>query len=118
MTRLALDDLRLQPLRIPPGWEVTHNRFWEIDPDPELRLDGLPGGDPLELFTQDLLQLSNRRLDLLLDLGWAPEADPEGRFHLQLIRAEQWDAPLLELEIGDRLEVVARLEEALRQPEQ
>ena len=47
--------IKLQPLRIPTGWNVPYNKFLEIEPN-DLKED-----DSIWLhFTQDILQLKYR----------------------------------------------------------
>lgn len=73
------------PLRIPAGWMIAQNNFYDVAPNSVLnegRLD-FP-------FVQDILQLNNRHLRMTLDLGWYPDGDPRGSFRLALI---QWDTP-------------------------
>ena len=52
-----------------------------------------------DLLTEDLLQVTfcNGKL---LDLGWYPEFNPEGRFILMLIENENWDNPLIKIEFN------------------
>ena len=79
----ALLMMQHHPLRIPSGWMVTQNHFYDIVPSEVLnegRLD-YP-------FVQDVLQLHNQHLRMTLDLGWYPDGDPNGSFRLVLI---QWD---------------------------
>jgi hypothetical protein len=81
---------RLVPLRIPAGWTVVANTFAEIDDPRELS-----GDDQRAHLAQDLLQL--RAGELILDLSWVPEGDPEGRYRLELVR-DNWNETLLRVE--------------------
>jgi hypothetical protein len=72
---------KLQPLRIPAGWEIVFNKFLEVDiedcfVDSENWLD----------FTEDItyLRRKNRRYNIGIDLGWYPNTDPQGHFMLRL----------------------------------
>ena len=72
-----------QSLRIPSGWLVAQNHFYDVTPSSvcsDGRLD-FP-------FVQDILQLRNRNLRMPLDLGWYPDGDPNGSYRLVLV---QWD---------------------------
>ncbi len=73
------------PLRVPGGWIVARNHFFDVAPADVLNGDQL--GFP---FVEDILQLRNDQLRMTLDLGWHPDGDPNGSFRLRLI---QWDAP-------------------------
>ncbi|MEZ5970674.1 MAG: hypothetical protein R3C31_02545 [Hyphomonadaceae bacterium] len=92
---------RLQPLRIPIGWSVHYNDFHEIDQD-----------DPEAWHwrKENLLQLSHERRDRLLDLGWYPPDDANGRYVL-VLHAHDFTGPELErFESRDRAEIVAEVE--------
>lgn len=61
----------LQPIRIPPNWRVTYNIWFEVDPAPET----------MEWFNESMMlgiQSDDRRY--FIDLAFAPEDDPSGRF--------------------------------------
>jgi hypothetical protein len=81
---------RLVPLRLPAGWTVVTNAFVELD-DPST----LTEAERTAHLAQDLLQL--RAGDLILDLGWVPDGDPNGHYRLELVRGN-WDQTLLRLE--------------------
>ena len=78
---------RLVALRIPAGWCVVTNAFAEID-DPH----ALTEEERRAHLAQDLLQM--RAGELILDLGWMPEGDPEGRYRLELARGDGSDSLL------------------------
>ena len=65
----------LQPLRIPPGWRIEWNTWFEIDPTTGNVRAGYFGGSSLFMATHEA-----RRL--YLDLEWRPEDDPAGEFVL------------------------------------
>jgi hypothetical protein len=95
MKAIKLKDVPLQSLKIPTGWTVTWNQFYDIEPNSNIYLDGLPDGDVWELFLQDLLQLKHFNKNIILDLGWTPEANPEGSYLLQVIADEDWSTPIV-----------------------
>jgi hypothetical protein len=45
MKTIKLKDVPLQSLKIPTGWTVTWNQFYDIEPNSNIYLDGLPDGD-------------------------------------------------------------------------
>lgn len=97
---------RLVPLRIPGSWAVLHNSF--LDEDPTIH-DGIIVNDAS--YNEDVLSIEHLcygeqgwQTDprgLVLDLGWYPEADPNGRYRLTVLRGD-WDHVLLRLESRDR----------------
>jgi hypothetical protein len=105
----------LQPLRIPTGWEVEWNTFLEVEPIFEA------GDDKSQGFGEDLLQVSNERNAVLLDLGWYPHCDPQGKYRLVAIRKfpdkeemrSSWDRPLRMLESSSKEEIVREIEDWL-----
>lgn len=105
----------LQQLRIPTGWEVEWNIFLDEEPTFE-------AGDQKSIgFGEDLLQISNKRNAVLIDLGWYPQGDPQGRFRLLAIRKtsdkeemrSSWDKPLRMLEGRSKAEIVQAIEDWL-----
>lgn len=113
MKSIRLQELRYQPLGLPAGWTVAYNSFYELDPDSGVQVEGLPNGSAWGLFSQDMLQLKSQHYDILVDLGWCPDEDPNGSFVLRAIRGTDWDKPLVEFESRSRLAVVQRLESIL-----
>ena len=69
---------KLQPLRIPAGWEVVLNKFSEID---------------IEDWPED---------NIGIDLGWYPDTDPQGAFHVKVILDENWEKPVREYVTRER----------------
>ena len=67
----------LQPLRVPPGWLVAWNTWFELDPTAENVQADYFGGSSLLMATHE----ANR---LYLDLEWRPEDDPAGEFVLSV----------------------------------
>ncbi|MBQ3584914.1 MAG: hypothetical protein IJA27_09395 [Lachnospiraceae bacterium] len=104
--------IKLQGLRIPPGWEMVINKFLEIDveqcsPDSDIWLD----------LTQDIMYMkrTSKRKDknIAIDLGWYPDNDPEGSFHLVVIKDDNWEEPVEEFDSRSKDEIVSRIEELL-----
>ncbi|ENQ3106209.1 hypothetical protein ACEOWJ_002215 [Bacillus cereus] len=96
---------KFQSLRIPELWSVTYNGFLEINPEE------LEKGDKIWLsFTQDLLQLEFTQKDIILDVGWYPEGDPDGMYGLELIKNKNWHEPLETFDTRNKEEVVQAIE--------
>ncbi len=69
-------------LKIPAGWTVDYITVKDTDPE------SLEANDDAWLFdfNQDLLQISHKTKNLLLDVGWYPEGDPTGSYGIELIK--------------------------------
>lgn len=110
----------LQPLRIPGGWTVVFNNFYDIDPK------AVPKSDDdtwLFAFSEDILYIRSEtarkqnghteRQTLGIDLGWYPEGDPNGSFTLYAILNEDWENPLLTFSSRCKDDIVRTLEKWL-----
>ena len=100
-------NLKLQSLCPEGGWRFVHNQFFELDPQSEMIVEGLPNNDGWQLLNQDLLFLeaySNEKLKLKLD--WIPAHDPKGRYVAQVINEKFTRRPLAEIQTKHKVEVV------------
>lgn len=107
-------DQKLMSLKIPATWAILYNSFGDEDPDV---CDGTIIND--EYYNEDLLAMQRlQRGDAgwftgsngyTLDLGWYPEANPDGHFRLVLVYGD-WDNVIAEFESKDRREVQAKIE--------
>lgn len=102
----------LQPLRIPACWKVGLNKFSTKDPEQMNEMDYL---DRMHYFNVSLLQMSMEQANLVLDLGWYPEAELDGQYGLVLLKDCDWENPLVSYETRNREEVVHKIEDLLRQ---
>jgi hypothetical protein len=110
MEKIKLQEIQLQPLRIPAGWHIVCNHFCDIEPGANIYVDGLPDGDVWELFLQDLLLMEHAHLNLALDLGWVPEADLNGKYKLTLIKNEDWDSPIAFYESLSKDDIASKID--------
>lgn len=101
---------KLQPLRIPSGWEIVFNKFLEIDVK-----DCLVDDENWLDFTEDItyIKRKNKKYDVGIDLGWYPDADPQGEFHVKVILNENWENPIIEYITRERGKVVETIEDLL-----
>lgn len=101
---------KLQPLRIPSGWEIVFNKFLEIDVE-----DCLVDDENWLDFTEDItyIKRKNKKYDVGIDLGWYPDADPQGEFHVKVILNEKWENPIIEYITRERGKVVETIEDLL-----
>ncbi|OPH47163.1 hypothetical protein BC351_11700 [Paenibacillus ferrarius] len=99
--------MALQPLRIPTGWKVNWNVFDEADPAHFVEEDTSFCWN----FTEDLLQL--HKDNIMVDLGWYPEAKVEGNYVLVLIKNEDWENPVIRFESRDIAVITHEIEQLL-----
>ncbi|CAM3956321.1 hypothetical protein VA7868_01063 [Vibrio aerogenes CECT 7868] len=72
----------LVPLKVPAGWEVKWNHFYDIRAEDQRLEDGLIDYP----FCEDMLYMTHQGRMRAIDLGWYPECDPEGAYHLILLQ--------------------------------
>jgi hypothetical protein len=99
----------LQPLRIPKGWQVSFNIFMEIDPLNQDINNFDPGWD----LSQDLLQIQSVQRDIIIDLGWYPDHDPNGEYKIFVIKNLDWENPLITYASRSKDEIVSKIERLL-----
>ncbi|MGG1337084.1 hypothetical protein [Bacillus subtilis] len=93
-------------LKIPAGWTVDYITLKDTDPKT------LETNDDAWLFdfNQDLLQISHKTKNLLLDVGWYPEGDPAGSYGIELIKNEDWENPLEDIMCTELKELIKQLD--------
>lgn len=57
--------------------------------------------EQLELLDEDMLQMVDPTGTYTLDVGWYPAATRSGRFICRVVRSEDWDRPLDQLETSN-----------------
>jgi hypothetical protein len=97
------------PFDFGPG-EVSHCS-WEIVPD-------LPFSQQLWELRQDLIQVCYRSKNLVLDIGWSPDFNVEGRFIVAVVRGENWENPVFSREAFTFDKLRSCVEEAVKFIEQ
>lgn len=108
--------IKLQPLRIPPGWNFMFNKFQDLEPETVLEQDDIWSF----YFVQDIMYLYSERKRKVnkqfeeqtigIDLGWYPDSDPNGNFFLLAVLNGNWETPLLEFSSRNKCEIVEKLE--------
>lgn len=105
---------KLQKLSIPYGWKIMWNELPETDP-------GTLEKDIREwlLFSEDIIYIEKAKTGLnkeklALDLGWYPEADPDGEFCLYVIKDDNWTEPKEAFRSRSVSEIIDKIEELLR----
>ncbi|MBW1294170.1 hypothetical protein [Aquimarina litoralis] len=108
--------MKLQPLRIPAGWKVNWNLFYEQDINEENRL--------FEFSSSTLLSISNTQKNKNIELSWYPKGDLNGKYILEVYHlVEKYNAkkkktekvpesllPELSFENKNRQEIVDKIE--------
>ena len=94
----------LVPLRIPSGWIVGKNGFYDVEP---IVSSGLFKN--ADLFSEDMLFLrrdvpAHWEDQYIVDLGWIPSRDPAGIYRLTLVIGS-WDRVVRQFESRDRYEI-------------
>ena len=114
MNKIKFEDIPFQSLQITTGWLVEYNEFRDIEPYSDIKVEGLPDEDVWELFLQNLLFLKHEFYGISLDLGWTPEAEPEGSYKLTILKNGDWDNPLLYFKSKNKDEIVEKINLWLR----
>lgn len=74
-----------------PRWTVRGDMPHELDPQTAT-------DEQLGLLDEDMLQMIDPTGSYTLDVGWYPAATRSGRFICRVVRSEDWDRPLAQLE--------------------
>jgi hypothetical protein len=102
----------LQALRIPTGWLVEWNTFFDVEPK-------FKSYDHISWhFGEDMLLVSNDRVGVAIDVGWYPAHRTNGSFGLVAVRiyedgdrmSKSWDVPLRKIRTRSKEKVVRTLE--------
>lgn len=106
----------LLPFRVAPNWEILWNKLYDLDPDKIEEYNDAW----LYVFVEDMLLMQtsytykrNKKLikhTLVMDLGWYPEGDKNGTYHLYAILDDDWNSPILECKTRSIQEVVETME--------
>lgn len=89
--------MNLMELRIPAGFAMYFNKFFDVEPEPDLDTeDFLKNWD---YFTEDILHIiklenTNGKMciptegeeSIVIDLGWYPDSSPEGEYALKIVK--------------------------------
>lgn len=100
--------LKLQELRIPTGWFISYNQFYDISPSKET-VESID-----TFFTQDILQLEHKDRNRLMDLGWYPEGDyKNGSYGLVVYEGDFHGKLLYEFDSKSKQETVSEINRLL-----
>ncbi|WP_254438624.1 hypothetical protein [Paenibacillus sp. DCT19] len=110
-------------LKIPAGYAVTYNKFYDVDPI--LSADRDYFIENWGFFTEDLLQIVKMKISKgkwviperedtqLFDLGWYPDSDINGYYRLELVDGD-WNE-IKSISSKDRFVIKEQLEEWLEE---
>lgn len=76
-----------------PNWKTRGDI---PDVDPQSARD-----DQLDLFDEDMLQMVDPTGIYTVDVGWYPAATRDGRFVCRVVRSDDWDRPLDQMETSN-----------------
>lgn len=99
---------QLVPLRVPAGSVVVHNGFFAVD----LQSDAMPASTRATYLVEDLLYIRAENRDAHIDLGWTPDMDLTGAYHLAVHQGDE-RAPVEEYASRSYPEIAAQIERCL-----
>lgn len=104
-------DGRYQNIKITEGCIITYNTFFNV----EVPFDDSKSKD-WWYFKDYLLQIMYVKVNpnVLLDMGWYPEFDPEGRFVIRVFRENYGGEQLFQFESRSKKEMVDKIYEVLK----
>lgn len=89
---LVIKSPPLRPLRVPSGWIITKNNFYNLSPNNKPKYKAYSHDDGWGLFDFELIIFNFPKLNYYLDMGWKPEYNPNGKFEMNLVRGEDWES--------------------------
>jgi hypothetical protein len=120
---IDLNQLKLQELKYLKGWRVLWNKLYDYAPphiNENILINNFFKNDARLasiwlLFEDDLIYMIHDEGQIAIDLGWGPGNDPEGAFHITMIRIndKHWEHPLVEFSSRNKDEIVAKLNELM-----
>lgn len=111
---MIITNLNLQALRITAGWTVEINKFYEIDPIGkviELKVKDVYVNDGWLLFEKAMFFAVHKRFKLKLELEWRPPCKPNGEFWLTLLKKDDWQNPIVQIQTKSKSEVIEKMNE-------
>ena len=104
-----MSDSTLIPLRIPSGWATVFNIFFHQVPRVEdgVFVNGHAFGE--DLLSIEQVSVGRGEPGFILDLGWYPPEEPEGRYRLTFLY-ESWEQVICSVESRDPLDIRALID--------
>lgn len=118
---MDVSNLKLVELPATENWEIRHHRLYDLSPYDASAVTGFRKGWTIwhTHFDEDLFLAVNSTKGELVDVGWYPDADPNGNFRLVLLNYDRkeevgdWDNPLIDLVTRSIDTIRAKLRETL-----
>lgn len=105
-SELEYKSIKIQPLKIPTGWDVEFNKFFEIDP-----LVLTENSDKWVYFTENMLHFKDNYNHVRM--GWYPSMKPDGEFFLEC----NYKTPILPFKSRNKKLIVEKIEKVLSRKE-
>ncbi|MBW8309097.1 MAG: hypothetical protein K0M45_05605 [Candidatus Paracaedibacteraceae bacterium] len=120
---INLENLELQELEYTEGWQILWNKLYNYS-TPQIKEDILISNFFKDdsrlasiwlLYDDDLIYMVHDKRQIAFDLGWGPGNNPEGAFHIIMVRMDDqyWEHPLVEFSSRNKDEIVAKLNELM-----
>lgn len=106
-------DPRFQDLKLPQNCIIVYDTFFDIEPPFED-----PQSDDWKYFKEFLLQIlfyKKSQPRVVLNLGWFPEGNSEGKFIIKVFRIAFPHEKILEFESRSKDEIVRAIYEILKE---
>jgi hypothetical protein len=85
-------------IEVPAGWRII-GELLNIDPDSL-------SDEQLVVLTEDILQIQTPDSSFVMDVGWYPDSDRQGRYLCRGVIDNKWDSPTECFETRDIREVL------------
>ena len=87
------------------GWGVNNNKLLKID------IESIDNCDNFiwNKFSEDMLNIINPSKSIIIDVGWYPKFDMNGRFVLLVIKNNEWTKPLETLVTRDVNKIIEKV---------
>jgi hypothetical protein len=101
-------NLELQELKVPGGWYISYNHFYNIAPS-KATVEAID-----TVFNEDILQFKNEYRNRLIDLGWYPEGNYDlGAYGLVVYEGDFHGKLLYEVKSKDKEEIIREINRLL-----
>jgi hypothetical protein len=110
---MEISDSELEPLKIPSGWKVVINKFYNIDPETLHELNLSAEDTTWMFFDNTLLLLEHTTRELVLDMGWYPMWEPDGNYGLVVFKLKNSEQKFLEKSSKSKKEIVDLINKVL-----
>lgn len=113
-------EYKLVSLRIPRGWTVNFNEFYEVSPEDFINNDYENRWE----FKQGIYQAVQPDRRRILDLGWYPEFSCDGEYSLMLVEqfdegqdveVDPWMNPILRIDSRDIKVIIEQIEIVMKE---